>query len=625
MPIRSFTQPKAFLLPTLVLLLVFAVACSSAAPEGPRVVEKEVIVEVPVEKEVVTKVEVEIVNEVVREVMVTPTPRAVAKGQTFESPLRPDWVSQGKYQSMVLDVVGRGRIGQWDVHYCGSGFSCLIGATLKVNGLFTYNPVNPSEVIGDLAKSWETNADGTTYTIRLHDAQWHDGTPVTAEDIVYSFDRLVEPGSIRSRTAALKLMYAPGTARAIDEKTLVVPLLYPAVNFTRHLALEYYAMYPKKTTQGLSQEDANCCPENIIGSGPWLLSNWDRGTVREYSRNPNYFKTDRPFFDGLRFNVIRDFSRILTALQVGQAFVSDGPWSGSYRPEDVFKLQDDTNGRLRTMILSGATWSGFILHQNRPPFDDARVRRAFYLSMDRHDSMDIAYCTDEYGCFADLGTFFPLGTVETESVENLATVPGWRQVNGQKDPQDLEEAKQLLAQAGYPDGFEADMNLGDSANSIRVAEVVTEQMRTRMGMDFTLKPLDTAGYHVATRDGLASITWVSASGLLIRDPEDILGSHFAKDIEKNPDDWTQPEFAKGILSQARELDSVKRQQTFQEMVEILRQGESHVVPNVWVGLGAAMDYRLQNWHLPQSTQHVHKWDHVWWDPEAACPDSRGCQ
>ena len=61
---------------------------------------------------------------------------------------------------------------------------------------------------------------------------------------------------------------------------------------------------------------------------------------------------------------------------------------------------------------------------------------------------------------------------------------------------------------------------------------MTEQMRTRMGMDFTLKPLDTAGYHVATRDGLASITWVSASGLLIRDPEDILGSHFAMDIEK---------------------------------------------------------------------------------------------
>ena len=58
MPIRAFTQPKAFLLPTLVLLLVFAVACSSAAPEGPRVVEKEVIVEVPVEKEVVTEVEV---------------------------------------------------------------------------------------------------------------------------------------------------------------------------------------------------------------------------------------------------------------------------------------------------------------------------------------------------------------------------------------------------------------------------------------------------------------------------------------------------------------------------------------------------------------------------------------
>ena len=107
-----------------------------------------------------------------------------------------------------------------------------------------------------------------TYKIELQEANWHDGTPVTGEDIVFSFDRLTEPGSIRSRTAVLKLMYEPGTAKATGDRTVEIPLVYPAVNFTRHLALEYYAMDPKHIVAGMAQEDANCCPENIVGSGP---------------------------------------------------------------------------------------------------------------------------------------------------------------------------------------------------------------------------------------------------------------------------------------------------------------------------------------------------------------------
>ena len=113
-------------------------------------------------------------------------------------------------------------------------------------------------------------------------------------------------------------------------------------------------------------------------------------------------------------------------------------------------------------------------------------------------------------------------------------------------------------------------------------------------MDFTMEPVDTAAYRFVARDEKSSITWISASGLLIRNPEDILSSYFSTDIEKNPDNWTHPDFAEKIKAQARELDPTKRQQTFQEMVEILRQGENHLVPRLWTGLGAAMNSRLQN-------------------------------
>ena len=625
MRIGWLNSPRSLILACVLIALASAVACGGAtqAPD-PVIVEKEVITEVQVTKEVVTEVQQEQTKVVVREVVATATPIPVLMGQSFMSPLTPDWVAQGKYQPLVLEVVGRGRSGQWDVHYCASLFSCLIGAAPKFNGLVQYDPANPSEVTGDLAKEWEVSPDGTLYTFTLHEANWHDGTPVTANDVVFTLDRIAQPGAIRSRTAALRTFYDQGNARAVDSQTVAVPLKFPGATFLTNLAVDYFKIYPEKSVAGLSQEDANCCPENIVGSGPWKLANWDRGTAREYERNTNYFKPGRPFFDGLKFNVIRDINRVYAALQVGQAHVTDGPWSSTFRPEDMYRLQDDTNGRLRARLLLGGSGTFFILHQNKPPFDDARVRKAFSLALDRQNVVDIVYCTEAYGCFASPATFFPRGTIAIE--DDLSDVPGYRRTaDGLKDPRDIAEAKRLLAEAGYPDGIpNLDLNGGNGVNGIKVAEVTTQQLREDLGLDFKLNPVDTATYHVKTRDGNHHATLVGGIGLLTRDPADILLQVYVNDIEKNPDNWSMPRLSELMTSQASELDREARKAQFTEMVEILREGEGHWVPNTWVDQGATMDYRLQGFNTPDSIQHLHKWEHVWWDPNFACPDERGC-
>ena len=457
-------SPKALLLLLASTALLIAVACGGTAPAPePRIVEKEVIKEIEVTKEVVREVEVEQVveKEVVKQVIATATPIPVLKGVTFTSPAEPPWASEGKYQSMVLDIVGRGRSGQWDVHYCASLFSCLLGSAPRFSNLVQYDPANTSEVTGDLAAQWEVSPDGTVYTFTLHEANWHDGKPVKASDVVFTFDRIVEEGAIRSRTAALRSFYDHGTARALDDLTVEVPLKFPAATFLTNLAVDYFKIYPEHVAAGLSQEDANCCPENIVGSGPWILKNWDRGTVREYERNTDYFKPGLPFFDGLKFNVIRDINRVYGALTVGQAFATDGPWSSGFRPEDMFRLQDDTQGRLRARTLDGGSGTFFILHQNKPPFDDPRMRKALYLGLDRQNVVDIVYCTEAYGCFASPATFFPRGTIAVE--EDLTDVPGYRRAaDGTKDPRDIAEAKRLMAEAGYPDGIKLDLNGGEA-------------------------------------------------------------------------------------------------------------------------------------------------------------------
>ena len=286
-------------------------------------------------------------------------------------------------------------------------------------------------------------------------------------------------------------------------------------------------------------------------------------------------------------------------------------------------MQDDTNGRLRARLLDGGSGTFFILHQNKSPFDDPRVRKAFYLGLDRQNVVDIVYCTEAYGCFASPATFFPRGTVAVE--EDLSEVLGYRQTaEGLKDPRDLAEAKALLAAAGYPEGMALDLNTSDNATSLKVVEVTTEQLRKDLGIDFTIHPVDGAGYHVHTREGTHHATMVGGIGLLTRDPADILLQVYVTDIEKNPDNWGVPRLNELMELQARELDRDSRQGQFTEMVEILREGEGHWVPNTWVDQGAAMDYRLQNFKTPDSIQHLHSWDYVWWDPDVPCPDERGC-
>ena len=88
---------------------------------------------------------------------------------------------------------------------------------------------------------------------------------------------------------------------------------------------------------------------------------------------------------------------------------------------------------------------------------------------------------------------------------------------------------------------------------------------------------------------------------------------------RNPHNWSDPKFDELMAAQESEQDPVKRKELFKEMVEILRKGESHYLPVVWLHAGGALDYRMKNYHAPKTIQLVHKWEHVWFDPDAKVP------
>ena len=558
-----------------------------------------------------------------------PVPTAMAVDQ------RPNWWQEGesKHYRGDFPLVATSNPGFWDVHYGGSMNTVLIPSGPRFNQILEYNPVNPSEIIGDLAVSWESYEDGEEfgYIFNLHpDATFSDGVPVTADDVVFSIDRItlgqVEEGVLRARTGFLNNFVEHGTAEAIDDKTVKVPLRFPAAGFLPNLASDYMKVYPKHVGEGLSQEDANTGltqeeavaainagqPAGLIGSGPWMLREWEKDVGYTFDRNPNYFKEGRPFFDGLKIFLIRDTARRISALQAGQVYGTYQPVTGSNRPEDMARLEDDTDGRVRAVILEASGVQAFFLNHTKPPFDDPRVRRAMYLGIDRDTAVEKAILG-----FGQPGTFFAPGVVE-DLAELRANNPAFMEDRTAA----LEEARRLLTEAGYPDGFEITHNVVNSNPSLSTAETVAPQLREDLNIDIVIQPTDLATMYVGLRDGVANFDGVG-TGIILRDPGDIINQFYLQDVLRNPHNWQNDRVDELIDLQNREVDPAARQGHLEELAEILHQGESHWLPVLWYSSGGAFDYRIRNYYYPPTVQLIKKWDHVWFDPDRVMPDGTG--
>jgi len=218
-------------------------------------------------------------------------------------------------------------------------------------------------------------------------------------------------------------------------------------------------------------------------------------------------------------------------------------------------MQRETKGRVRGLYIPDAVQSYLVLHMNKPPFQDARVRRAVLLAVDRQELVKIVRCVDSFGCFGSVGTFLPnKGGKIVESPEDLAQAKGWRQP---KD-QDIAEAKALMAAAGYANGFKATLTVANVPLTVRTTEVLAEQLRKSLGIDLTIEPVDRATHVDRIIRGTHHAS-IDSSGVIILDPADYLNQHFlVVGGQKNPDSWKHPRLTEIMQAQARELDPAKR-------------------------------------------------------------------
>lgn len=331
------------------------------------------------------------------------------------------------------------------------------------------------EVKPALAESWEISEDGKVYTFKLHpDVKFHDGTTFDAEDVKFSLDRARADDS----TNAQKGLFAGiENVEVVDPLTVRVTLSGPAGNFLFNMG------WGDAVIVGPESAEAN--KEKPVGTGPYMFSDWAKGSSVELVRNDEYWGESGSIAKAT-FRFIPDASAAIAALQSGDV---DG--FGNFPAVEAipaFKSNPEFE------VVIGSTEGETILSTNnsREPFSDQKVRQAIAHALHREAIID--------GAMFGLGT--PIGT------HFAPHHPAYVKETIDTYPRDLEKAKALLADAGYPNGFKARLHLPPVVYARRGGEIIASQLR-EIGIDLELVPVEWAQWLEGPFKGDYDLTIVS--------------------------------------------------------------------------------------------------------------------
>ncbi|MBI2910490.1 MAG: ABC transporter substrate-binding protein [Chloroflexi bacterium] len=361
--------------------------------------------------------------------------------------------------------------GTLDLHVSGRGL-VADQAGLAYNGLLQFNPEDGREIITDLAESYRVSPDGKKVTFLLRkNVNWHDGKPFTSEDVKFNFDRWMTPpeGVIITRkeiVAAVERVETP------DPYTVDVHLKYPSPFFVTAMALVAALMLPPQYLK-----DRKTMEFNVLGTGPYKLKKYTRSVGLEYVKNENYFVPGRPYLDGLVQYMVPDQSARFAAFRTGQVRTLY-PSSTTMTASHAELLRKEMSDRVNVARYPGMTYGFVYLNFTRPPFNDVRVRQAVDMVLDRKRMLEVVEGRGEV-----MGPM--IRGLWSLPDDELLKRPGYRGVTAA----DIQKAKALLAEAGYPNGFPVEAMIADQYTKQTV--FIQSQLKA-IGIDVSIKVVDVA-------------------------------------------------------------------------------------------------------------------------------------
>lgn len=326
------------------------------------------------------------------------------------------------------------------------------------------------------AESWAVSEDGLTYTFRLRDHLWSDGTPVTAHDFAFGIRHLLDPKQaaqyaslayvVKGANAVNRGVAGPETlgARAIDDRTFELTLEHPAPYLPE--LLSHYAMFavPRHVVERYGIEWVR--PGNMVGNGPYTLAEWVANDHIRLVRNPHFYDAGNVAMDEVWFYPTDDAVAGLKRFRAGDLDVNV-----NFPSQQLDWLRETLPQAIRIAPYLNTRY--VIMNTRRPPFDDTRVRRAISLAIDRE------MITEKILRAGDL----PAYELVPPGISNYPATAALRFRGGEMETRRA-EARRLLAEAGY-DGanpLRVTYNFIQETDSRRMA-VALQDMWTQIGVE----------------------------------------------------------------------------------------------------------------------------------------------
>jgi len=410
-------------------------------------------------------------------------------------------------------------------------------------------------VVPDLAASWETADDGLTYTFTLREGvTFHDGTPFSADDVVATFSRILNPPEsvvIPSKND-LSMVSA---VEAVDPKTVKFTLSSPRAYFLVLLAGTNMTIYAKKT---LDENNGDLRELQVApGTGAFKFVEYKTAEKWVFERNPDYWDKELPYIDRIEMLHVPAWSDRGTAVLTDQADLS---WNVS---AETFAEGESRNDIVSVNRLAnfGAYW--LLFNHKKEPFGDARVRRAIHLAVSRQNLIK-AFGTQE---LINLTRWIPYGDTYATAPEAIAEMPGYRE----DKTADLEEAKKLMAEAGFADGIQGiEMLAAAGPQAELLAPAFQDMLARSLNIQTEIRIIERAQLTEEEKAGNFTVV-VDTYGHGISDISPRANLWWRTDGSQNWSGYSNPEFD-ALLDQIDvEIDPATRQDLINQAMDLLDQ------------------------------------------------------
>jgi ABC-type transport system substrate-binding protein len=461
------------------------------------------------------------------------------------------------------------------------------GATAVFDNLVEFVP-GKTEVRPALAESWDVAEDNLSVTFHLRKGvKFHDGTDFTADAVVFTFERQFKEDHPYYNLGPWKYwgyMDMDNIVKAVvavDDYTVRFDLKKPEAPFLANLAMDFAGIVSPSAVEKLGEDFKN----NPVGTGAFKFVEWRKDDAIIFERNEEYWADD-VYLDRLILRVIPDATARWLALQKGEVDVVDFPSA-----QDLQAMKNDPN--VKVMQQEGLNVGYLAFNNTKKPFDNKLVRQALNYAINKDEIITAVY-----------------GSAGT-AAKNPLPPTMWSYNDDIKDyPYDPAKAKELLAQAGYPNGFSTELWAMPVArpynpNARKIAEIMQAQF-AEVGVDADIVSYEWGTYLDKTDNlehDMAMLGWTGDNG----DPDNflwvLLSAPAAEPPAGNIAAWKNAEFT-ALIKEAKEtMNQTRRTELYEKAQEVFNE-EAPWLPIAHSVVSVPMKNSVQGFHIYPTGKRV---------------------